>query len=205
MLKYQLSKNPYDNGTLFTGKLEREFESGLTVLVGCNGYGKSTIIRTIKETLSNDDYYIFSWDGLTDKQNQKDRMMLQGRHDIFASLFMSSEGEEININMGIIASQVGSLVRKGIEKDIVILLDGCDSGLSIDNIAELKDFLKELLIPDIRRSGHECYIVASANEYEMARNERCVDARTGKTVEFSDYEDFRKYILKTRKKKDEKK
>lgn len=204
MIRYKLHKDPYDTDeTLFTGKLTREIKPGLSILVGCNGSGKTTTLHSIRDAYGrNPAYKIFHWDGLRDKSFSKQRSLDLQNYEVLASLAFSSEGEEISTNIGLLASAVGNFVRRNADKDVIVLLDGLDSGLSIDNIVEVKDFFKDLLIPDIEKSGHSCYIIASANEYELAREETCIDARSGKEMTFNSYEEYRKYILDSRKKKD---
>lgn len=82
-----------------------------------------------------------------------------------------------------------------------LLLDATDSGYSVDNVIELKDFLK-LIEQDAEKFGKTLYVVITANEYELARGERCMDVNTGKYVTFSDYEEYRKHIIESRKRKD---
>ena len=48
----------------------------------------------------------------------------------------------------------------------------------------------------------DIYIVIAANEYELARGERCLDVTTLSHLTFPDYEAYRKFILASRKKKD---
>ena len=50
---------------------------------------------------------------------------------------------------------------------------------------------------------NDIYIVVSANEFEMAREEQCLDVYNGKYVTFKDYEEYRDLILKSRKWKEE--
>lgn len=203
MIEYTLHKDPYDAGTMFTGKLTRTIKPRLTILVGCNGSGKTTTLWAIKEKYVDDpDFKVFSWDGLTDKSIMKQRSLDMGNIDALSMLAFSSEGEEINGNVGLIANQIGNYVRNGLNKDVILLLDGADSGLSVDNIIDLKRFLKELLIPDIENAGHKCYVIIPANEYELVNGEECIDVRSGKVVKFTDYEEYRKFILKSRELKD---
>lgn len=203
MITYILERDPYDSETVFTGKLRRSFEPGLTILVGCNGYGKSTVIDAVKRQYSKEEgYKVFSWNGLTDKSYARQSALDSQRYDVLASLSLSSEGEEINTNIGLLAGQIGSFVKRNGDRDIIVLLDGLDSGLSVDNIVEVKEFFKEMLIPDIEDAGHKCYVIIPANEYELACGERCIDARTGRAVKFADYDAYRDYILETRLTKD---
>lgn len=202
MLTVKLDKDPYDERVLFTGKTTRSIPEGLTVLVGANGTGKTTTLDYIKEKYGCDNgYKVLSWSNTRDKGLSKDRSLMAQDYSLLSALAFSSEGEEINTNIGMVAQQVGREVRNP-DKNLIILLDGMDSGLSIDNIAEAKDFFHEYVLKDMKEAGKECYIIVTANEYELARGERCVDARSGKEVSFKNYEEYRAYIMDSRKKKD---
>ena len=50
--------------------------------------------------------------------------------------------------------------------------------------------------------GNEIYIVISANSYEMANREQCLDVYSGEYVTFKDYEEYKKFILETRERKE---
>ena len=79
-------------------------------------------------------------------------------------------------------------------------MDAVDSGYSIDNVIELKDLL-HMIIDDAKNNGIELYIIVSANEYELAADEACLDVTNGKYLKFDNYESFRSFIIKSRKKK----
>ena len=51
MLKIKLIKNYYDNDDDIYEKSTVTFDSGVTVLVGCNGSGKTTTIKLILQML----------------------------------------------------------------------------------------------------------------------------------------------------------
>lgn len=100
--------------------------------------------------------------------------ILCGDMTFVADSVMSSEGEKIALNMQKLSMKIGSLMKKyPDEKEFWIFLDGVDSGFSVDAIENLKRGLFDTIFdcyPD-----KDIYIIASANEYEMARGEKCFD------------------------------
>lgn len=159
-------------------------------------------------------------------------MMYNENYKMVSHMMSSSEGENIGNNLGLWAGGLRNFIingkyksdrkedrfveiftnkddediRKELEllknhKERWLLLDATDSGLSIDNVIEFKD-LFNLIIDDGTKLGKEVYIIISANEYELARNEQCFDVNAGKYITFKDYDDYREFILKSRDKKD---
>jgi hypothetical protein len=60
----------------------------------------------------------------------------------------------------------------------------------------------ELSWTENKQENQDIYIVISANEYELARCEKCFDVQNCKYREFKTYDSFRKFILKSREKRD---
>lgn len=202
-LVVKLDKDPYDLGYNLYSKKSVSFTSGrMTVLVGCNGSGKSTLLQYIKNMCDNKEYSFISYNNLSEGgQNSVSERAFFHDFDTVANLIMSSEGESISINITQLASKIGSKIGEDPARPIVITLDAVDSGLSIDNIVELKEFIGFILE---QNSGVPVYIIASANEYELARDEYCLDVQTLKEITFSNYDEYRDFIIASRKKKDEK-
>ena len=225
--KIKMWRDPYGEGFNTCKKREIEIEPGLTVLVGCNGAGKTTMIKNIKDEMGKANVPVFLYNNLSDGGSHSvSAALFSGDSVLGGTMICSSEGERISLNISIAASkwrkfiQTGddgdkfkhltkSLSEMGIneikEQEILnerwILLDAIDSGFSVDNIIEVKE-LFQLVIDDARSQGIELYIIASANEYELASGENCMDVMTGKYIQFKDYDDYKKFILGTRKKKD---
>lgn len=197
-----IERAPYDKKEKIFTKKEFLFEPGLTVLVGCNGSGKTTLIKTIKSELDKKSVPYFDYDNLHEGgSHSTSKAMYFQNYEFAATLMSSSEGEGIVMNMGNCAQKIGAFVRKNPDiKELWIMFDAVDSGLSIDNIIDLKEFLFKTVLgtnPD-----KDIYIIVSANEYEMCRQERCFDVRRGKYLRFDDYESYRKFILQSKKEKD---
>ena len=194
--------DPYYTGEKIFTKKEFIFNPGVTVLVGCNGTGKTTLLHHIKEALRKECVPCMDYNNLSNGgSSATSAAMFHNDIELAAALMTSSEGEQIYINLGTAAQKIGGFVRnnKG-AKELWLLFDAIDSGLSVDNILEVKEYLFQTIIDDNPNS--DVYIIVSANEYEMCRGENCFDVRTGKYVAFKTYEAYRKFIIKSREKKD---
>lgn len=216
-------KDPYGEG-FDTCRLEQiTIHSGLTVLVGCNGAGKSTLLKNIKSELDKYKIPYHSFDNLSDGgSHARGNALFEKDFTFLATSASSSEGENITMNIGALLSKMREFMSTGRvasrmtglidlisgeeyevpeTKERWLLLDAIDSGYSIDNVVEVKDVLK-MAINDFKVNGYDLFIVASANEYELANGEDCFDVNGGEYIRFEDYEDFKKFILKSRDIKD---
>lgn len=223
-MKIKVWRDPYDCGVNITKKREIEFPTGLTIFVGCNGAGKSTLLHNIKEFCKENNFPCISYDNLHDGgHNSLSRAMYFGNFSEGSLLLSSSEGECVKINASRFLNGLKEFVQNGFEEDFgyrfakyglgidlsenlnkdvrVILLDALDSGLSIDSLVELREAL-DALNSDIENTGLEYYIFVTANEYELTVNHRCLDVESGKFVTFSGYNDYRDFIVHSRKKKE---
>ena len=172
-LKLKLLSDPWDDEKIFKN-LNREIDDGLHVLVGCNGYGKSTFMQFINEQYrKNKDYKILRWNGVTDTRDGKDVALQAQAFELLANMAMSSEGEEHNINLGLFMNRVGHEVQK-LDRNLIILLDAVDSGISADRIEETVNVLA-MIIADVRRRGYECHIFVPSNTYEMVYIFKCAE------------------------------
>lgn len=205
-ITFKLHKDCWECGDLYN-KCTHTFNRGLTVLVGCNGAGKSTTIMQIKEKLVADDRPVFRFDNVMNGGSSLYQGLLEGYHPggvrALSTLACSSEGEKIQQNMAIKAKNG---LKKAIEKanesgdkELFLLFDAVDSGASIDNIIEMKDFFKLIIQDQKDRNDIDVFVIVSANSYEMANGEACYDIAHNKYVTFKNYDDYKKFILKSRK------
>lgn len=223
--KFKTWRNPYDTGFSLCRKKEITIHSGLTVLVGCNGSGKTTLLNNIRDELRKDNIPYHMFNNLYDGGSKvASKWMAENKIDLAATAMSSSEGENINLCISELASKLryfmvngtidkpysklAKVLGNGKEEEEVtskerwLLLDAVDSGLSIDNVIDMKAFINDLLIPDYEKNGYTLYVVVSANEYELAHKSDCFDVMSGQYVNFKGYEDFKNFIMKSRQKKD---
>lgn len=180
------------------------FKPGITVLVGCNGSGKSTLMDQMRNYINDrDDILLLKYDNQNDGQRSTMQSnLIYGNMSELATQVMSSEGENIVINMNNLAAKIGFYMFNKYKNDpdykkFVILLDAVDSGLSIDNMIYLKNFFNNVLKD--ATDDKPVYIILSTNSYEFARDMPCYDLMEGEYITFKDYEEYREFILKTAK------
>lgn len=219
-------RDPYDRGFSTCRARKIEIQPGITVLVGCNGSGKSTLIENIADVLRHDHIPTVHYNNLHDGgSNTVGNFYCDKEMSLMAAAWSSSEGEQISLNLAHLSSKLKNFIQTGEyyknkisrslnklftdddkEKPVVpnerwILLDAVDSGFSIDNVIDLKNLL-QLVIDDGTAAGMEMYIIIAANEYELVHEMNCMDATTGKYIRFAGYDDFKQFIINSRKKKD---
>lgn len=118
-----------------------------------------------------------------------------------ATAVMSSEGENIVMNIGNYAVKIRKavdLAESKENKEVWIFFDAADSGLSIDGIKEVKTKLLNLVQDDCKAKGVEVYIIISTNAYEFANGEQCFDVYNCKYRTFKDYDEYSKFICKSK-------
>lgn len=223
MITIKTWRDPYESGFSPTRPTSVQFEPGISVLVGCNGAGKTTLLLNIKEEMKKQSIPCNLYDNLKDGgSNSLSEAFYFGNMDLGIDLWTSSEGEAIKINFGRDSAKIKGFLKDGFydnrsnrlarlfskdteKKEVVnkrvLLFDAVDSGLSVDSIVEIKGVF-DLILEDAKQLGIDVYIIISANEYELARGSNCFDVNEGKYLKFKDYEDYRKFIIKSRKKKE---
>lgn len=200
--KFKIERDYWDKGQVLYRKANIEINPGITVLVGCNGSGKTTLITQLKNVLRKEKVVYTNFDNLSDGgEMARSWAGYTGNMSFLATAVMSSEGENIVMNIGNYAIKIRKAVEKAKDmenKELWIFFDAVDSGLSIDGIREIKnDFLK-LVEEDCREKWIELYIIISTNAYEFANGEQCFDVYNCNYRTFKDYDDYAKFICKSR-------
>ena len=137
----------------------------------------------------------------------KSMLIYNGNMDIATQMMFHSEGESMMASFGYYGlSQLGSIVKrqKGL-KEIFVLIDQLDSGLDVHQLNEIKKTLKDTAIPNMKKNGITPYIILTANSYETAEGETCMDPLTGKYMTFKDFEEYKGYIDKLYKEEEKNK
>lgn len=218
----KIPREPLDKGDILYLKSKIEFYPGLTFLIGVNGSGKSTLLNMInREYEYKEDTLVLFYSDTRDGRNTALQMYLEnGDISSLASSYCASEGEAIVNNVGGSFSRLGSFVgyklhpdkvnisefrkeRYSKVKQIIMLIDGIDSGLSYDVIWDIRKTLDEIIhdtkmrIPNI-----PLYILVSSNTYELIEDGRCLDVRKMKYVNIPSYQAYVGFVKESRKAKE---
>lgn len=224
-MEIPVRKDYYEEGQVLYPFKSIKVEHPVVCLTGCNGSGKSTMVRQITDHLKTLGFQesaglsktlealhsIFQlkdeepkglwvlFDITTDPLDSFDEGDIAIDHFFQTGL---SNGETVNYRLTKTASLIGGAFKKAKEKGIPLWLffDDCDSGTSIDMIIDIKNFIL-MVDGDLTKHGVEHQIIVTSNSYEMCRDLPCLCVQTGKMKTFKTYESFKKFVLWSRGKK----
>lgn len=220
-------RDPYGKDEFLFKKDELTLTHKITVLAGPNGYGKTTLIKMLQESLKNVDAFSFennaysrslfrslasphkkleheasigfiSYDSHNDDYGNAISSALLNQNPLQVALRKeSSEGENNLISLGLLFNETQDIVKEHPNlKQLIIFVDGIDSGLSVDKINFIIKTLPikieqiETLRPDV-----EVALVFTANNYELVRNLPTIDPVTFEKIDYQDYDEFRSDML----------
>lgn len=199
---FKVKRNYFGDRMVLFNKGTLTFYPGRTMLIGVNGTGKTTLLEEIQDQLEADGIPVLMHDNYSASGGHDlvSMLMHQGNTSAAANAWLSSEGERI---MGSASNFFHDLRQFILNSghECWLLFDAIDSGLSIDNIVELKAVFDDIQ-KDAEEHGIRLYILCAANVYEMARGERCIEPKTGKVYTFDSYTEYMQFCLDSRARKD---
>lgn len=191
----------YETGTF-------EFEPGVTVLLGCNGSGKTHLMRLLSEEIGRRRKIPYYWYDIRKADSMLGaRAFLSGKDvaDHLLSNFLS-EGEKMKHQLSKLVGELGSFVFSDDVKnagEAWIFFDSLDSGWSIDNCREFVELTRTIF--ESSPEGVRIFLLMAVNAYEFARQEGWakLDVQTGGYLPcFESYDAYAEYVMDTRKRKD---
>ena len=194
----------YETGTF-------EFEPGVTVLLGCNGSGKTNLMRLLSEEIGRRRKIPCYWYDIRKADSTLGARAFVSGKDVADHLLSNflSEGEKMKHQLSKLVGELGSFVFSDDVKDAGeawIFFDSLDSGWSIDNCREFVELTRTIF--ESNPEGVRIYLLIAANAYEFARQDGWakLDVQTGgylpRFESFDSYDTYAKYVMGTRERKD---
>lgn len=222
-----IETHPYDEKLFDKDTLTLTHKA--TVLTGPNGYGKTTLMRELKNALKDNGATPFdnnprarklsfsASEVFLDKTIDKDAtigFLSYDSHDddysntISSNLFnedfaqvalrkTSSEGQNNLISLMDLFDNAQAIAKEHQQlRQLVIFVDGIDSGLSV-NLLHLIVKTLDTKLKQIERHNPnlEVFIIFTTNAYELVRNLPTIDPITFEPVSYKSYNDFYQDML----------
>lgn len=222
-------RDPYYHDDYMFEKGTLTLTQKVNIFVGPNGYGKTTLLRMMKQALEKQGAFSFSnnaysrsvykafrnvlssdstvddedkatlgfisYDSHADDHTNTMSSTLANKDLVqFALRGESSEGQNNLYSMMDLFNNAQAIAKKHQNlEQLIIFVDGIDSGLSVDMIDLIIRTLdvKMKQVED-ENPNLEVAMIFTTNNYEMVRDSIVLDPITSEPIEYESYEDFRK-------------
>ena len=222
-------RDPYYHDDYMFEKGTLTLTQKVNIFVGPNGYGKTTLLRMMKQALEKQGAFSFSNNAYSRSVSKAFRNVLSSDSTVdnedkatlgfisydshaddhtntmsstlankdlvqFALRGESSEGQNNLYSMMDLFNNAQAIAKKHQNlEQLIIFVDGIDSGLSVDMIDLIIRTLdvKMKQVED-ENPNLEVAMIFTTNNYEMVRDSIALDPITSEPIEYESYEDFRK-------------
>ena len=148
------------------------------------------MLRQIKAFAQENNIDIWEYSNLHDGGAMaREKYQLLGDIRMLATSAVTSEGENVSMNFAYQVKMLGKAVMQAEKerKELIVLLDAIDSGLSIDRARELRSFL-DFIGNENTAKGVRVYTIMANQPAD------CVNVRSGEHLIFSAYSDYAEFI-----------
>lgn len=222
-------RDPYYHDDYMFEKGTLTLTQKVNIFVGPNGYGKTTLLRMMKQALEKQGAFSFSNNAYSRSVSKAFRNVLSSDSTVddedkatlgfisydshaddhtntmsstlankdlvqFALRGESSEGQNNLYSMMDLFNNAQAIAKKHQNlEQLIIFVDGIDSGLSVDMIdLIIRSLDVKMKQVEDKNPNLEIAMIFTTNNYEMVRDSIALDPITSEPIEYESYEDFRK-------------
>lgn len=222
-------RDPYYHDDYMFEKGTLTLTQKVNIFVGPNGYGKTTLLRMMKQALEKQGAFSFSNNAYSRSVSKAFRNVLSSDSTVddedkatlgfisydshaddhtntmsstlankdlvqFALRGESSEGQNNLYSMMDLFNNAQAIAKKHQNlEQLIIFVDGIDSGLSVDMIdLIIRSLDVKMKQVEDKNPNLEVAMIFTTNNYEMVRDSIALDPITSEPIEYESYEDFRK-------------
>lgn len=196
---------PEEYGVLLYDTGNFSFRLGLNVLVGCNGTGKTTLMRLVADAVkTRPGAAVRMFSTVRESHDGPGSLLLSDRDEdtvLAATMLISSEGERMAEILRKVFRWLGLQMGEEGTREIWLMLDSVDSGLDLPTIRVVKEVLGDV-VRDAAGSGVRVFVLMAANGYAMVEGEdTCIDVSTGRLVSFDGWDEYADFCVASDKAK----
>lgn len=190
LITFEISTNPY--GDRLYNRKYFEFRPGVSILVGRNGVGKTTLLDMLERRCQRNNIPCYYYNDRRDNFRDLEQAVDRGDFSKISMLSFHSEGEKIYNNLCYRVSDIKRFIDgHQNSKKVMLLFDSIESGLDTDGVEQIKNIFNFILQD---RADKDTYILVSAQNYAMMENEQCFDVAKGCYVSIDSFETLKSFI-----------
>lgn len=177
------------------------FEPGLTVLVGANGSGKTTLMRRMAKLLEKRGVPVVKLMAQNIEHDLEAQQFWKSDTDALLTMMSASrqsEGQGAKTRFANFVPMIRQCIFAKSEHDQRwIFIDGMDSSQSIDQLIDIAGFFDAII--ETAPQNVEVYLIASTNQFELAKGRRCLCVSDNTYYDIPNYRKFKSIVMKSSK------
>lgn len=167
MLEIKLSKEFFDEKVI-------RINSKVTVLTGPNGSGKTYSCLSINEYCKEHNIPAMLVNVFENNKGKMNKFDFYGETDKIVKAIMASEGQNVYDTL---VDNIPDIIKfiKGVNNETgYIIIDGLDSGVSIDLLLQIREYIVDYIINQCEKIHKDINIILTSNSYELVYDYDCI-------------------------------
>lgn len=174
-----------------------KFEPGITILCGANGAGKTTLMKRMQALLKNEGTPVCALMRQSISRQIESIGALRGDMNAIMNGIdrnYLSEGQGAKHAFAFMLGNIHATIMEEAETpERWIFIDGIDSSQSIDQLRDISGLFDAII--ETAPEDREVYLIASTNQFELAKNRRCLNVSDNFVSHPKTYREFERIVM----------